>query len=304
LNGLNVSFSGMEEFPSRLRVLLAGQAGVGKTTFASNFPNPLWVNAACGLTTLARIGGIPFINFSCEMDLFAVKQMIESDHEKVLGFKIETLVVDSVDEMQRVLLSERLKSENRSETKLEDWGWLSNRMHAIFSGLTQLPVHVVFVCHTKEVTFFDNTIFKPALAGQFCEHIHEYVDMSLLMHASTLVDDDENFDVKRWVVSTPQFEAEWVHDKTGTLPPKFEANEESCVNILDGFSSVDLTPSHSVEICIGDGIVVSNVQTSVSESGETADYEITADNDESMLDDKSRDEVVEKFLTGLKTTNK
>lgn len=296
---LNISYTGAGEFPSKLRILLAGQAGVGKTTFASRFPNPLWVNAACGMTTLAKIGGVPYVNFSREMDLFAVKQMIESgSSEEAIGLKVDTLVIDSIDEMQRILLSERLKSENRSETKLEDWGWLNNRLHAIFGGLSQLPVHIIYVCHTKEVTFFENTIFKPALSGQFCEHIHEYVDMSLLMHASTVpqgirpTDQESDFDVRRWVLSTPQFEAEWVHDKTGTLPAVFDSNETVFETVVNQFGSVAIPPSYSVKFSISG--------ETAEQDDETADYEITADDPGSMLDSESRDEVVESFLNGLK----
>lgn len=297
MTDLRINFAGATEFPSKHRILLAGQAGVGKTTFASRFPNPLWVNAACGMTTLCRLGQIPYVNFTKELDLFGIKQMIESDaSENVLGLSVETLVIDSVDEMQRILLSERLKSENRSETKLEDWGWLNNRMHAIFAGLSQLPIHIVYICHTKEVMVFENTIFKPALSGQFCEHIHEYVDMSLLMHASTVVD-DEGFDVRRWIVSTPQIEAEWVNDKTGFLPARFDCDENVYDSVFSSPREIDLLPSYSYSISFdvaGGGIETAN------KVGETADNEISDVEDSSMLSNESRDEVVETFLNGLK----
>lgn len=297
MTDLRINFAGANEFPSKHRILLAGQAGVGKTTFASRFPNPLWVNAACGMTTLCRLGQIPYVNFTRELDLFGVKQMIESDaSESVLGLKVETLVVDSIDEIQRILLSERLKSENRSETKLEDWGWLNNRMHAIFAGLSQLPVHIVYICHTKEVMVFENTIFKPALSGQFCEHIHEYVDMSLLMHASTVVEDDGDLDVRRWVVSTPQIEAEWVNDKTGFLPARFDCDESVYDNVFGSSWEIDLLPSYSFSISFD---VAGGVETA-NKVGETADNEISGVGDSSMLDSESRDEVVETFLNGLK----
>jgi hypothetical protein len=248
---LAVNISGDQQFPKHLRMLVVGQPGVGKTTFASRFPNPLWVNAACGLPTLARIGGIPFVDFNVESDLFNVKRMIESgEAQDSLGRDIDTLVVDSVDEMQRLLLVERLRSQNRSETKLDDWGWLNSRLHAIFAGLADLDeigVHIIYIAHTKDVNVGDDVIFKPALGGQFCEHIHEYVDMSLWMRASTIVDEDSTT-VDRWLLSTPHIEAEWVNDKTGCLPPKLAVDENVFSVIHDLFNDVTVEPSSVVEI--------------------------------------------------------
>lgn len=257
MSEIELNFSGQEEYPTHIRMLVVGQPGVGKTTLASHFPNPLWVNAACGIPTLARIGGIPYINFSSEMDLFAVKELIDSGKsEELAGFPIETLVIDSVDELQRLLMLERLRNEHRSETKLEDWGWLNTRLHAIFSGLIQLPVNLVIISHTKEVNVNDDVIFKSALAGQFCEHIHEYVDMSLFMKASTITIDDEDdessdeFIVDRWLLSTPLIEAEWINDKTGTLPHVLKADENIFNVITDSMKNVTLPKSHKVMVQI------------------------------------------------------
>jgi len=250
----NVHFAGQDELPSHIRMLLVGQPGVGKTTLASMFPNPLWINAACGMTTLAKIGGIPYVDFTCEMDLFNIKELIDSgEAEKLLGHPVETIVIDSVDEMQRLLLLERLANENRSETKLDDWGWLNSRMHAIFGGLSQLPINLIVIAHTKDVNVGDEVIFKPALGGQFCEHIHEYFDMSLWMRANTLIpeeEDDGEISVHRWLLTTPHLEAEWVNDKTGTLPAilPVEDNFISVIQELMSGINVDGNESSTVKI--------------------------------------------------------
>ena len=246
MTDVTINISGKDEYPEYLRMLIVGQPGVGKTTFASKFPNPIWVNAGCGITTLAKMGDVPYVNVSSEVELFGLKQLLDrdaSERENLIGRPVDTLVVDTVDELQRLLLAERLVNEKRSETKLEDWGWLNTRFHAIFGGLTQLPMNVVFIAHTKDVSVGDDTIFKPALAGQFCEHIHEYVDMSLWMRASTFampelgeitiggataldIGVSVTPTVARWVMSTPTPPAEWVNDKTGTLPPSLEVTDD------------------------------------------------------------------------------
>jgi hypothetical protein len=254
---IDINFCGEDEYPSHMRVLIVGQPGVGKTTLAAQFPNPLWINAACGITTLARIGGIPYVDFTCEMDLFNVKQLVDSgDAENLIGRPIETIVIDSVDEMQRLLLIERLNNERRAETKLDDWGWLNARMHAIFGGLSQLPVNLVVIAHTKDVNVGDEVIFKPALGGQFCEHIHEYVDMSLWMHANTLIPseetDSENISVERWLLTTPHYEAEWVNDKTGCLPEILPIEDDFFSVIKELFSGVSLEKSSSIKVQVAE----------------------------------------------------
>jgi len=264
----SVNISGKDEFPKHARVLLVGQPGVGKTFAATSFPNPLWINAACGLTTLASIGGIPYVNYSTENDLFTVKEFLDSGRaESVLGQKIETLVIDSVDELQRLLLVERLKKERRTETKLDDWGWLNSRLHAIMSGLDQLALNVVFISHTKEVNVGEDVVIKPAIAGQFCEHIHEYVDMSLMMHARTVSDQavegveilgmktsmtlsaHSDVSVDRWIVTGPQSEAEWVNDKTGKLPAVIDLSESNFFDVINSALSADnLQESSSITV--------------------------------------------------------
>jgi len=264
----SVNISGKDEFPNYARVLLVGQPGVGKTFAASSFPNPIWVNAACGLPTLASIGKFPYVNYGTENDLFTLKEFLDSDRvESVLGRKVETLVIDSVDELQRLLLVERLKNERRTETKLDDWGWLNSRLHAILAGLGQLDLNIVLISHTKEVNVGEDVIIKPAIAGQFCEHIHEYVDMSLMMHARSVsdqsVDDIEilgmkttatlaahtDISVDRWIVTGPQVEAEWVNDKTGNLPNVIDLSESNFFDVIKSALSADnLQESSSITV--------------------------------------------------------
>lgn len=236
---LVLNTTGNAEFPVFQRLLVAGQPGVGKTHWASTLPKPLFANAGGGLTTLAHKGRFPYVEINGLADLFAIKTALDrlpSARSELFGFEVDTLVLDTFDEMQRRILNERLRKEHRTETKMEDWGWLADKFHAICEGLAQLDVHVIYITHTKDVTLRNgDVVFKPGLAGQFAEAIHNYVDASLLMRAATPEptvnavtvesEDDEvvvhpvvTQTVDRWFNTTPQIEAEWVHDKTGLLP--------------------------------------------------------------------------------------
>lgn len=284
-------YAGVDDWPQYARILVVGSPGVGKTTLASRFPNPLWVNCKAGTTTLARLG-MPYVNVATESELFSLRNFLALDadeREAAFGRPVDTLVIDTVDELQRLLLVDRLKSERRTEAKLEDFGWLSTRFHAIFEGLTQLPVHLVFVAHSKDVNMGDTVIFKPALQGQFAEHIHQYVDMSLRLRASTgfeplapttvrVLSTNDDGDVVerevdaewqplqkseptvfRWLEAFPTAESDWVNDKTGQLSMTVDVqdredlwNEEFAPIFMPEATQPDLPESLTFTVSYGE----------------------------------------------------
>lgn len=298
MSDLVVNIAGADEFPSTVKALVVGQPGVGLADFATSFPNPIWANMGSNLTTLARLGSVPYVNVSGEKDLFALKVALdrpEAERTALFGRPIETLVIDSVDELQSLMMANRLVKEGRTETKVDDWGWIAKRLNSIFKGITNLDINIVILCHTKEVNLGPETVaVKPGLGGAFCEGIHEYVDFSLYMRAYTDVldthiemtleeaatemspaqrlelqdamynvsvhptveDTDEitvtvpldDEEVHRYVFASPQFEAEWVHDKTGTLPYRFPVDKDTYSVFVESMGEVNLNESSSIEI--------------------------------------------------------
>lgn len=167
---MDIELSGPKQWPEYLRVLVGGDPGTGKTTFATTFPNPFFVMCNGGEATLSRHHGIPFLRAESEQDLFWVKEQITSGDVLFPEYEIKTLVIDSLDDLQRKLLLSRLLSEGRAETKIEDWGWLAKRLNAIFETLANLPVHLVVTSK------LNNETERLLLQGQFSEQIHNYVD--------------------------------------------------------------------------------------------------------------------------------
>jgi len=263
-----MNVSGADEFPSKVHALIVGQPGVGKTHLAAqDFPNPIFANAGCGLTTLAKLGNVPYVTVSGENELFGLKQALDRPAEEraaLFGREVDTLVLDTVNEFQRLLLIERLKAQHRTETKIDDWGWLADRMHAIFTGLRQLDINILYISHTKEVNVNEDVLIKPAIQGSFCESIHEYVDMSLMMHSAPKVIDGDTIDLSvngeevdiqlalaessdRWLYTCSQVESEWINDKTGVLPQRISA-DEFFNKIINGISVATLGESQVFEI--------------------------------------------------------
>ena len=234
-----------EPYSAKLRMLVAGQAGAGKTRFAATFPNPIWADCRGGLMSVAD-KSVKAVKIGSEADLLELRLALDAltlEREERFGFPVDTLVLDTVDEFQRILLAERLVHEKRSETTASDYGWLGQRMHTIFESLCDLPIHIVVLCHLKDVSDGEGgqLFVKPGLAGAFADQIHQYMDYSLLIqnrhwNSSPEFITEMGSDVTIELPSDhTQFTYlrtysdkiyEWVRDMSGTLPPEFELNFE------------------------------------------------------------------------------
>lgn len=262
---LTVNFSGINEYPLRCRMLVAGAAGVGKTHLGTFLPNPIYANFSAGLTTLARIGNVPYVTVLDEKTLHGLHLALDrsaEEREKLFGRPIDTLVIDTVDGMQRTLMESRLQREGRTETEVSDWGWIAQRLHKIFTKLSELDLHILILTHLKEVPVGDNTIFKPALGGAFADGVFEYVNHAAVLEAHTSVEgellsvDAEAPEVQvqarevvnRTLVTWPTFNYPWVHDKTNTFPPRFDVTPEVFSVISNHVADVNLTASSVVNI--------------------------------------------------------
>lgn len=252
---MQVHTTGRSEFPDYLRMLVAGQPGAGKTRFAATFPNPLFANAHGGLTSLAD-RQVNYVDLTGESDALVLKLLLEGtpeEREARLGFPVDTLVIDTLDEFQRILLAERLMNEKRAETNAGDYGWLGQRMHTIFESLIQLEVNLVVITHLKDVSdgVSGQLYVKPGLAGAFTDQVHQYMDFSLLMQSrfwSEPTDSNLMINGQPVAVGFPEPQTsmrylrtysdgiyEWVRDLTGTLPLEVPLNFESDYETIIGY---------------------------------------------------------------------
>ena len=162
-----IKLSGRETWPPKLKVLVSGDPGSGKTSFAASFPNPFFIMCNGGEATLSKFPATPFMEVDNENELFSITKVITE-----LESPVETIVIDSIDDFQRRLMLDRLKNENRKETKIEDWGWLATRINAIVGHLSALPFHFVL---TSRINTEQGRL---AIQGQFGDQVLNYVDYS------------------------------------------------------------------------------------------------------------------------------
>jgi hypothetical protein len=227
---LKIRRTGSEEYGRYIKALLCGESGSGKTLTASTWPNPFYASAEGGLMSIAD-RNIPYAEIRSSPDLLKIKMLMEDSEmrNEYLKFPVETVVIDTIDEIQRILVRERLEETGQETMKLQDWGWLSEQMASIIRGFRNLPMNVVFTCHVKEVTDSDTgkVTFKPGLQGAIADQITGMVDLSLLLKSTTSTVIENNQPVKvvhRALQTVPDYHHQWIKDRSGKLPSDFVIN--------------------------------------------------------------------------------
>lgn len=220
---LEIHSAGNDEMNTPLRMLVAGQAGVRKTLFAGKFPAPLFAFSGGCLPELA-LNESHYVKVNSENDLFEISKLLSDE-----DCQYETLVIDTIDGLQNVLLDDRMASQGRTEMKIDDWKWLEQRLRAIFGGLTKLRQHLVVLCNIKDITVDGNSLFQPAIQGGFSNQVNQFLTHSLWLKGSVSPRDPEEpakLEERFCLQAEPSESAGWVADFTHTLGPVFEVNFE------------------------------------------------------------------------------
>lgn len=249
---LKIRRTGASDYGKYIKALVFGQPGAGKTLISSTFPNPLYASAEGGLMSIAD-RDIPYVDIRSSEDLLAIKNSVDQDPDiraEILGFPVDTIVIDTIDEIQKILIAERLKATRNSAMQLQDWGWLSEQMRAMVRGFRNVPIHVVFTCHLKEVTDGESgrVSYKPGLQGGISDDIAGYVDLSLLIDTALVnetVDGKLRKVEKRTLLTTQTVKYPFLKDRSGKLPHEME------VNFTDDFERINQIIFGNVHIAEG-----------------------------------------------------
>jgi phage nucleotide-binding protein len=168
---------------ANLNILIYGQPGTGKTTFAGSSElrfKTLILSAESGLLSLRNFVGADGspINFDFkQIDRF--EQMEESFTFLRLGqHEYRTVVLDSVTEIQKTCMEYILRENKRDVAQIQDWGSLNMKMERMIRSFRDLPMN--FITTALEEHEVDKQTGEvrvmPALQGKFQQTIAAYFD--------------------------------------------------------------------------------------------------------------------------------
>jgi hypothetical protein len=176
------------------RVVIYGVESVGKTTFASQFPNPLFLDIEGGTAHLEtdRVE----INSWAELNA-GLKEVANTDYQ--------TVVIDSADWAERLCVEDLLATTKK--TSIEDFGygkgWVQvaermSRMLTALDSLIAINKHVVLLAHSKVqrveppdlMTAYDRYELK--MSKQSSPLVKEWADELWFFRFKTKVVESEN----------------------------------------------------------------------------------------------------------------
>ena len=134
-----------EERVQRLKLLMSGPAGVGKTTAASQMPRPYIIDTERGSVhygdMIEKSGGAVFETSSCDEVIREVRSLITEDHPYL------TLVIDSSTPLFDEAIDEGESVDGTEYGK--HYVYAGKKFKRLFSLLSQVDMNVIVTAHEK-----------------------------------------------------------------------------------------------------------------------------------------------------------
>lgn len=242
---IEVSRTGASDYGPFWSFLLSGRPGVGKTPFAVTGPDPFIVNVDAGLTSIAHLG-IPKYPAEGKVDN---SQQLEDIVEffgqgpsvvaEQLGFPVQTIIVDTIDEVARILQRERKEFKRKDEMQAGDWDWLASQLNVFTRALSMMDYNIIFISHIKDVHDGETgaTSYKLDISGAGAHQIPGNVDVALFMDDAAVAlvdhtDEEDQYEQVSYIYAARLDKFQWIKDRTETLPAVMECDFKT------GFSDI------------------------------------------------------------------
>jgi hypothetical protein len=131
----------------RMKALFYGEAGVGKSTAAINFPKPYWIDTERSAdkpqyaALVEKQGGVVFQTYDFDELITEVKSLLTEKHE------YKTLVIDSLTILYNDLLQ---KAEDLVGNEFgRHYGEANKKMKHLMNLLLRLDMNVIITSHSK-----------------------------------------------------------------------------------------------------------------------------------------------------------
>ena len=243
---LIVRTTGIEHYMAggegRIKALIMGAPGSGKTRSASFWPRPIYADCEDGLMSVAD-RKVPYASIKSSKDMAALLKMLEAEGRKPMASRqFETLVIDTLDAYQRIVMQERLDmTGGEAFSGWQDWGYLDAKMTMLVARLNQLNMNVVVNLHVKDQKVGEDDegkggyfVVSPKLKGDLREQIAAEFDLVGYMGTHFAAEGGERV-LKRGIQWHATLDRPILKDRSGQLP-KFtpvEFSEQDYSGLLE-----------------------------------------------------------------------
>ena len=154
--------------PTTVKMMIYGQAGMGKTTVALSAPKPLLLDFDNGVkrVNMAHLDSVDIVQVTSWQD---VQQVLQEDLSSY-----QTIVVDTIGKMMDYIISYKCGTR---QPQIKDWGGINAEFSWLTRTLSSLNKNVVFVAHRDTRKEGDDTVFIPALREKSYNSIVTELDL-------------------------------------------------------------------------------------------------------------------------------
>ncbi|MDR1370122.1 MAG: ATP-binding protein [Dysgonamonadaceae bacterium] len=140
------------EVPQKIKALIYGQAGMGKTTLALSAPKPLLLDFDCGIHR---------VNYGHQSDTVPIHDWNEALNvirEDLSDY--ETIVVDTIGKMMDYIIED---TDKKGITGWKRWDKINEGFSTFVHSLRGQNKNIIFVAHRDTRKEGEETVFVPAL---------------------------------------------------------------------------------------------------------------------------------------------
>ena len=140
-----------------IKIMIYGQAGMGKSTFALSAPRPLLLDFDNGVKRVNtnHLGDqVGIVQVESWNDIL---YLLSSPNELN---EFDSIVVDTIGKMMDYIIAYRC---NGYQPRIQDWGAINNDFKWFTNALSGLNKNVIFVAHRDTRKEGEETVFIPAL---------------------------------------------------------------------------------------------------------------------------------------------
>ena len=154
--------------PTNVKMMIYGQAGMGKSTVALSAPKPLLLDFDNGVKrmNMAHLENIDTVQVTSWNDVQLVLQEDLSVYQ--------TIVVDTIGKMMDFIITYKCGTRQPS---IRDWGGINAEFSWMTRTLSSLRKHIIFVAHRDTRKEGDDTVFIPALREKSYNSIVTELDL-------------------------------------------------------------------------------------------------------------------------------